>query len=53
MRFERHHLLSLEERLGGHLSAMDSDFDIGEGDVLCYDGLKAKVQTKRNSINGL
>jgi hypothetical protein len=27
MRFQRHYLLSLEERLGVHFSAVDSDYD--------------------------
>ena len=30
MRFQRHYLLSLEERLGVHLSAIDSDYDLQE-----------------------
>jgi len=30
LRFQRHYLLSLEERLGVHLSAIDSDYDLQE-----------------------
>lgn len=40
VRFERHYLLSLEGRFGGHLSAINSDFDIGKCDDRVTDGLK-------------
>jgi hypothetical protein len=48
MRFERHYLLSLEERLGVHLSAIDSDYDHRK----CDDRVTT-VQKMRNMVNRL
>jgi hypothetical protein len=42
MRFQRHYLLSLEERLGVHFSAVDSDYDHTKRDDRLTTGLKKR-----------
>jgi hypothetical protein len=46
MRFQRHYLLSLEERLGVHLSALDSDYDHSK----CDDRV-TKTEKTQNMVN--